>query len=213
MMAMISRQVVRRVFALMVPVLGIVGYAAIPDPTREAVAYLKSDLRAFVFSVTIRPPTGDDWNPGFELRSILLHVRPMLIEPLARWPTNHPISTSVQISSEEARRVIEALARLHVFDRAAGAAPSRVGAHCLLTIQGPPVREAGWRSSARRFLGPRFGTQLIPPLESATRTYLVDQEWDGQQVARRLRVIRRELDGEGARAFDALIRQIPSVPR
>ncbi len=207
------RRIPLRVGAALVAALAVLAVAVAPDKTRDAVAFLRSDPGDLWLDIQIAPPTGDGWNPAFELRQVILHARMGCIEPSGIWPSGLPLEVDALLTARGADRVILALARDRFFEEAVVDPPTPIDAPCVILVSGPAPREPAWRSALRWASARVLGASLLPPPETSPRTYGLATGWDPPRIVRRLRALRKAVDGDAERALDQLIRQIPSVPR
>ena len=160
------------------------------------------------FILEILPPTGKEWNPGFELREIQLLGRDSIPGVSASytedWMPGHPRARSILISDGQSERILLALHRDGFFEEA-GEEPPPQEASFHLEVHGP------WYSLAT---GRPFDTATDGnPTNAVPCVLSISHGWEPSRIARRLKAIRKVLDGAAADALDQLIRQIPSVPR
>ena len=204
-----------RVIVVLVTAGAILGLALRRDKTREAVAFLRLEPECFHLNVVITPPTGDGWNPAFELRYITLNHEANRAVRLFRsaWPSGRPQELTAELTDAEVDRVIRQLAKVDFFEDASEDWPLASGAGCWIHVSGTGSREPYWRSSLRWASNRVLGYSVLPPHVGRIPTFSATYAWDPPRLARRLRRLRAGLDGSAAAAIDAMIRQIPSVPR
>jgi len=185
-----------------------------PKKTREAVAYLRGDPGSFMLTVSLTPPTGDGWNPGFELRSIILVGEGVgCIEPSLGWESGVPVGEVAMITDRQVDRMIRELAKSKFFQEAQEANPDVSGPHGEIHVSGPTPAEPAWRSMARWASTRVLGASVLPAQENQPRSFSATYPWNPRRLARRLRRLRDTLDGEAAEKLDRLIAQLPSIPR
>ena len=183
---------------MLMTVFVVLSFAFASFKTWEAKSYFRKKPGDLLLKVSAIPPTGEAWNPGFELRIIGMRGGSDAAGPPESydWSPGHPREIDLWISEHQCERIIHALARDGFFQEAGGAS-SREGVGFFLLVQGPFVTPPGSNN----------------PLGARPEQYSISWDWDPPRIARRLRAIRKVLEGDAARAFDQMIRQIPSVPR
>jgi len=203
-----------RIAAALIVAGAVIAMTLPPRKTRDAVAYLRSGPDSFRLTVYLTPPTGDGWNPGFELRSIdLTGTGVGCIEPAPIWESGQPTNEFAIITGRQVDRLIWELARGEFFEEAQETSPEVAGAHGAIYVSGPAPEEPPWRWIVRWASTRVFGASILPAPENQPRSFSATYAWNPRRLARRLRRLRDALDGEAAEKLDRLIAQLPSVPR
>lgn len=167
----------------------------------SAVAALKAGGKTFQarFSLTPVEEGRTDASPG--LRSLTLYADPGLrLEPPGTWPNGRPVSAEVFIGDDEARRLIDKLAKYGFFKTA--------GKHHSVRTQSDPVKYPPPADSREYAPVPRKDRHcrltLIVSDERWHTYYEGDWDW-GPAMFSRLEDLRKLLKGDAAKAVDQLV--------
>jgi hypothetical protein len=83
-------------------------------------------IETFTLTLSLQVPGSEDKSKQTGLRSLLLHVPQMLLEPAATWPDGTPVSADASMTADEAKAVLDLLEKSGFFASAKKYHSSRV---------------------------------------------------------------------------------------